>query len=256
MDIALPWLVFCSIVTLARSAQPCTTEADCTLAPKYSFCNPQGFCQCQNGYIFNCSVLASSLFTGPSTLSFPPLSKFYYMLSNITNEKIDYLLTLTDKSQTNLLANYILSFYIDEGIGITTNQPTGTVLDNDNEVEVDIEVALGMMPGTTIPEELVMMIENRQKVEGALMLNYNFKLVGNHRTLLIIAYAVGVFCICVTIVLMIVVYRKRRLQRSHNNHQPNAPIDISHFDTLMPITHISVRHTRRPQVCSVCLQEF
>lgn len=108
-----------------------------------------------------------------------------------------------------------------------------------------------------------MSIENNQTTTGVISASFSFTTTNGsnaNNTLLIVAYVGGAFCLCVTLVLMIVIYRKRITQQPRNlSRQPNnvnAVIDISHFDTLMPISHISVQHKREGKVCSVCLQEF
>jgi hypothetical protein len=102
--------------------------------------------------------VAGSLYTGSSTLNLPPNTIFYFILSNITDGKIEYLLTLTDKSQTDMLRSYGLGFYIDQGIGERPTIPTGTLRDNGNQLKIDMELTLGSMAGTAIPQSLVMAI--------------------------------------------------------------------------------------------------
>jgi hypothetical protein len=75
---------------------------------------------------------------------------------------------------------------------------------------------------------------------------------------MIVAYAGGAICLSVTIILMIMVYRKRRSETNPNHRQNIEPTinDISHFNVLMPLSNISIQHKKDGRVCSVCLQEF
>lgn len=118
-----------------------------------------------------------------------------------------------------MLYNYSLNFFIDQGVGMPADIPTGTLQDGGSQLKIDIELVLGSMPGTAIPQSLVMMISNNQRVEGVVFVNYNFSWVGNSSTLLIVAYVGGAVCLCVTLVLMIVLYRKRTAERPRRRRQ-------------------------------------
>jgi len=66
------------------------------------------------------------------------------------------------------------------------------------------------MPGTNISQYLIMAVSSKQSFFANVDLNLQFASAGNSNILLIVAYTGGAVCLCVTIVLMVVVYRKKR----------------------------------------------
>ena len=115
-----------------------------------------------------------------------------------------------------MIKNYTIYLYIDNGFGTSPDMPTATIVDSGSSLKIDTQVKLGTMPGTNIAQILILAIQNKQATLSCISLDFSFNTVGKSNTLLIVAYTGGAVCLFVTIVLMIMVYRKRRTETNPN----------------------------------------
>lgn len=248
------------LLVLCRAAQYCSSNAMCSSASVFASCTPQNYCQCDPGYVLNCTNRAAPLSPGSSTLSVPFNSTSYYLLDSTTSNNLYYAITLTDNSQTEFLNTYNLEIYIDDGPNAPVNYPSGILIDNGPSVQLELQLKLADMPGTTLPEQLILTLTNTGLYNGTIAIKYSYSADRSTNVLLIIGYVAGGVLLIATLFFMVMIYRKRRgdanrTGRSQQNNEPKA-CDISHFNVLMPLSSISRTDKKEGRTCSVCLIEF
>lgn len=196
-------------LAVSQAGLSCTSST-CLASPN-TYC-PNGFCQCQSGFIFNCSTSATQLPTSATTISLNSNVPSYWILQSQIETTLEYEITMTDLANSDMNSVYQIQAYVDNGIGENVRYPSGQIFVLTNQLRIKLKVELTMQQGINLPQLLILKIIYTGSGTASITTSYSFSSYSNTNILLILGYATGGLLLITTFVFMFIVYRRRRLQ--------------------------------------------
>lgn len=141
MKVIITIVILISIIDSTKASVPtCSSNINCISYPN-AHCQ-EGYCVCNSGYSFNCSTASTFLPTGSASLSMLPNSINYYVLDGILGTQVDYDMTISDSNNSNMISDYRLSVFIDDGVGQKQESQPGQLWNYGNEIHVKFTITL------------------------------------------------------------------------------------------------------------------
>lgn len=237
---------------------PYLVVAACGTCPLNSICKST-YCSCLSGFVFDCNYPATTPGTNSIITLFPGIAS-YLLLSSEIEKELGFNINVVLPNGLNIMNTLTATTFIDEGVAVGAVGCSSEFLQPDvNVLNIQTALRLTYQPNTADPEQLVLMLNLTGPPQQNVYISYEVYSLAGNQLFLILGYVAGGLLVAVSIFFIVLLYRKRSSQRQQRQSQvqeEKKPIDISHFETLMPALPITVDARRDVQACSVCLQEF
>lgn len=137
--------------------------------------------------------------------------KQYFVLETKLDSNVEHHITLSDGSNNDFTLIYDLGIYIDEGVGSSYSIPSVYGWKSSNSIQIVIQSTLTYISGTTIPQQLVLNVTYKGSGTSSFNINYEYSETQWSSTMLILGYVAGGVLILATIIMIVVMWRRSRL---------------------------------------------